>query len=166
MPRPSNNSFLLFAKGARKEGRPLHKIGGLIQAQLQKIESWDKSSRGNHGGPTKSQLMLARDGQTVYYWSAQVTSAPCVCRSGFGAGAHLKHVPASSAEAFEHVVSGRRGCAGHVGGIRTRIQMSVVKQPTSTFLVNKFQLLILSVLPLQSRKVHEGPAKGLRKPSW
>ena len=71
-----------------------------------------------------------------------------------------------AAEAFEHVVSGRRGCAGHVGGIRTRIQMSVVKQPTSTFLVNKFQLLILSVLPLQSRKVHEGPAKGLRKPSW
>ena len=97
LPHPSNNSFLLFAKGARKEGRPLHKIGGLIPAQLQKIESWDKSSRGNHGGPTKSQLMLARDGQTVYYWSAQVTSAPCVCRSGFGAGAHLKHVPASSA---------------------------------------------------------------------
>lgn len=53
-----------------------------------------------------------------------------------------------------------------LGGIPTRIQMSVVKQPTSTFLVNEFQLLILSVLPLQSRKVHEGPAKGLRKPSW
>ena len=47
--------------------------------------------------PTKSQQMLNADGWTVYYWSAQVTRAPCLCRTSFGADAHQKHVPTSSA---------------------------------------------------------------------
>ena len=40
---------------------------------------------------------LGSDGWSVYYWSAQVTCAPCLCRSIFGADAHLKHVPTTSA---------------------------------------------------------------------
>ena len=44
--------------------------------------------------------------------------------------------------------------------------MSVVQKPTSSLLVIEFQMLISSVLSLQSRKVREGPAKGLRKSCW
>ncbi|CAK9059574.1 unnamed protein product [Durusdinium trenchii] len=41
--------------------------------------------------------------------------------------------------------------------------MSVVQKPTSSLLVIEFQRLISIVLSLQSRKVREGPAKGLGK---
>ena len=97
LPHRSNKSFLLFAKGACAEGRPFFEIGDLIAPQLEEIQSWEKSFRNNNARPTKSQQMLNSDGWTVYYWSAQVTRAPCLCRSSFGADAHQKHVPTSSA---------------------------------------------------------------------
>ena len=52
--------------------------------------------RWNHQRPNRSQQMLSADGKHVWYWSAQVTRAPCLCRSFFGADAHQKHVPTSS----------------------------------------------------------------------
>ena len=97
LPHRSDKSFLLFAKGACAEGRPFFEIGDLIAPQLEEIQSWEKSFRNNNARPTISQQMLNSDGWTVYYWSAQVTRAPCLCRSSFGADAHQKHVPTSSA---------------------------------------------------------------------
>ena len=79
------------------EGRPFFEIGDLIAPQLEEIQQWEQNMRNNYARPTKSQQMLNSDGRTVYYWSAQVTRAPCLCRSGFGADAHQKHVPTSSA---------------------------------------------------------------------
>ena len=97
LPHRSNKSFLLFAKGACAEGRPFFEIGDLIAPQLEEIQCWEQNVRNNNARPTKSQQMLNSDGWTVYYWSAQVTRAPCLCRSSFGADAHQKHVPTSSA---------------------------------------------------------------------
>ena len=97
LPHRSDRSFLLFAKGACAEGRPLSDIADCIPPQLEEIKMWEQSCRYNYARPTKSQQMLNSDGRTVYYWSAQVTRAPCVCRSVFGADAHQKHVPTSSA---------------------------------------------------------------------
>ena len=96
LPHSSNKSFLLFAKGACAEGKPFSEIATCIPAQLAEIEQWEPQ-RGNTQRPTKSQQMLKSDGRTVHYWSAQVTRAPCVCRSFFGADARQKHVPTSSA---------------------------------------------------------------------
>ena len=97
LPHRSDKSFLLFAKGACAEGRPFFEIGDLIGPQLEEIQCWEQNVRNNNARPTKSQQMLNSDGWTVYYWSAQVTRAPCLCRSSFGADAHQKHVPTSSA---------------------------------------------------------------------
>ena len=97
LPHRSNKSFLLFAKGACAEGRPFFEIGNFIAPQLEEIQQWEENVRNNNARPTKSQQMLKADGWTVYYWSAQVTRAPCLCRSIFGADAHQKHVPTSSA---------------------------------------------------------------------
>jgi hypothetical protein len=97
LPHRSNKSFLLFAKGACAEGRPFFEIGDFIAPQLEEIQRWEENVRNNNARPTKSQQMLNADGWTVYYWSAQVTRAPCLCRSIFGADAHQKHVPPSSA---------------------------------------------------------------------
>ena len=97
LPHRSNKSFLLFAKGACAEGRPFFEIGDFIAPQLEEIQRWEENVRNNNARPTKSQQMLNADGWTVYYWSAQVTRAPCLCRSIFGADAHQKHVPTSSA---------------------------------------------------------------------
>ena len=97
LPHRSEKSFLLFAKGACAEGRPFFKIGDFIEPQLEEIQNWEQNVRNNYARPTKSQQMLNSDGRIVYYWSAQVTRAPCLCRSGFGADAHQKHVPTSSA---------------------------------------------------------------------
>ena len=96
LPHSSNKSFLLFAKGACAEGKPFSEIATRIPAQLAEIEQWEPQ-RGNVHRPTKSQQMLKSGGRTVHYWSAQVTRAPCVCRTFFGADAHQKHVPTSSA---------------------------------------------------------------------
>jgi len=98
LPHPSDKSFLLFAKGACAEGKPLRKIADLMQPQLQEIEEWDREQnfRWNHQRPNRPQQMLSADGKHVWYWSAQVTRAPCLCRSFFGADAHQKHVPTSS----------------------------------------------------------------------
>ena len=97
LPHRSSKSFLLFAKGACAEGRPFFEIGDFIAPQLEEIQRWEENVRNNNARPTKSQQMLNADGWTVYYWSAQVTRAPCLCRSIFGADAHQKHVPTSSA---------------------------------------------------------------------
>ena len=97
LPHRSNKSFLLFAKGACAEGRPFFEIGDFIAPQLEEILRWEQNVRNNNARPTKSQQMLNADGWTVYYWSAQVTRAPCLCRTSFGADAHQKHVPTSSA---------------------------------------------------------------------
>ena len=97
LPHRSNKSFLLFAKGACAEGRPFFEIGDFIAPQLEEIQHWEQNVRNNNARPTKSQQMLNADGWTVYYWSAQVTRAPCLCRTSFGADAHQKHVPTSSA---------------------------------------------------------------------
>ena len=97
LPHRSNKSFLLFAKGACAEGRPFFEIGDFIAPQLEEIQQWEENVRNNNARPTKSQQMLQADGWTVYYWSAQVTRAPCLCRFIFGADAHQKHVPTSSA---------------------------------------------------------------------
>ena len=97
LPHRSNKSFLLFAKGACAEGRPFFEIGDFIAPQLEEIQRWEQNVRNNNARPTKSQQMLNADGWTVYYWSAQVTRAPCLCRTSFGADAHQKHVPTSSA---------------------------------------------------------------------
>ena len=81
LPHRSNKSFLLFAKGACAEGRPFFEIGDFIAPQLEEIQQWEENVRNNNARPTKSQQMLKADGWTVYYWSAQVTRAPCLCRS-------------------------------------------------------------------------------------
>ena len=96
LPHRSEKSFLLFAKGACVDGKSFCEIGNLIVPQLEEIQQWETQVRGNSMRPTKSQQMLAPDKRTVYYWSAQVTRAPCLCRSSFGADAHQKHVPTSS----------------------------------------------------------------------
>ena len=96
LPHRSEKSFLLFAKGACVDGKSFCEIGNLIVPQLEEIQQWETQVRGNSMRPTKSQQMLASDKRTVYYWSAQVTRAPCLCRSSFGADAHQKHVPTSS----------------------------------------------------------------------
>ena len=85
LPHRSNKSFLLFAKGACAEGRPFFEIGDFIAPQLEEIQRWEQNVRNNNARPTKSQQMLNADGWTVYYWSAQVTRAPCLCRTSFGA---------------------------------------------------------------------------------
>ena len=103
LPHRSNKSFLLFAKGACAEGRPFFEIGDFIAPQLEEIQQWEENVRNNNARPTKSQQMLKADGWTVYYWSAQVTRAPCLCRSIFGADAHQKHVPTSSAMWNKHL---------------------------------------------------------------
>ena len=97
LPHRSNKSFLLFAKGACAEGRPFFEIGDFIAPQLEEIQRWEENVRNNNARPTKSQQILNADGWTGYYWSAQVTHAPCLCRSIFGADTHQKHVPTSSA---------------------------------------------------------------------
>ena len=58
LPHPSQKSFLLFAKGACAEGRPLHKIADLIEPHLEEIGKREIKLRNNHARPTKSQQML------------------------------------------------------------------------------------------------------------
>ena len=41
----------------------------------------EQNYRWNHQRPNRSQHMLSPDGKNVCYWSAQVTRAPCLCRS-------------------------------------------------------------------------------------
>ena len=97
LPHSSDKSFLLFAKDGCAEGRPFFEIGDLIGPLLEKIQCWGQNVRTNNARPTKLQQMLNTDRWTVYYWSAQVTRVPCLFRSSFGADAHQKHLPTSSA---------------------------------------------------------------------
>ena len=41
----------------------------------------EQNYRWNHQRPNASQQMLSADGKNVWYWSAQVTRAPCLCRA-------------------------------------------------------------------------------------
>ena len=72
LPHPSDKSFLLFAKGACAEGKPLRKMADLIEPQLQEIEEWDREQNFRWKRPNRSQQMLSADGKHVWYWSAQV----------------------------------------------------------------------------------------------
>ena len=98
MPHRSDKSFLLCCYSPKalvlREGLSSRLE---IWLRLEEIQQWEQNMRNNYARPTKSQQMLKSDGWTVYYWSAQVTRAPCLCRSIFGADAHQKHVPTSSA---------------------------------------------------------------------
>ena len=96
LPHPSNKSFLLFAKGACGEGTPLYEVADLVEPQLEEICSYEKNIRRNTQRPNKSQQMLGSDNSTIHYWSAQLTRAPCTCRSVFGADAHQKHAQTCS----------------------------------------------------------------------
>ena len=96
LPHSSQKSFLLFAKGACGEDRPLQGIADLIEPWLDKIRLYEINMRGNNARPTKSQQMLKGNGYHTYYWAAQLTRAPCTCWSSFGADAHQKHVPTCS----------------------------------------------------------------------
>ena len=96
LPRPSERSFLLFAKGACGPGTPFREIGALIDIHFEEVKQYELGHRRNNQRPEKSQQMLGSDNWKVHYWSTQLTRAPCTCRSGFGADAHQKHVPTAS----------------------------------------------------------------------
>ena len=96
LPRPSERSFLLFAKGACGPGTPFREIGALIGIHFEEVKQYELGYRRNNQRPEKSQQMLGSDNWKVHYWSAQLTRTPCTCRSGFGADAHQKHVPTAS----------------------------------------------------------------------
>ena len=83
LPHSTEQSFLLFAKGACAEGRKLHDIANLIEPHMAEIQAEEIRLRNNHARPSKSQMMLGNDNQTVHYWSSQLTRAPCTCRSFF-----------------------------------------------------------------------------------
>ena len=95
LPVPSNESFLLFAKGVCKTPRLFNEIATLIPEQLSEIKEYEMLKRGNHSNPLKSQQMLSRHKQ-VHYVSCQVTRSPCGCRNVFGADAHQYVIPTSS----------------------------------------------------------------------
>ena len=96
LPHASRESFLLFAKGACKSPEPFSCIGDLIPKQLAEIEDFEKTWRNNVQNPQKSQQMLGRQKGVVYYYSCQLTRAPCTCRSIFGADAHQRCISTTS----------------------------------------------------------------------
>lgn len=96
LPFQSDESFLLFAKGARKEPRPFSCLRNLIVAQFEEIKEYEISRRNNHMNPTKSQQMLSKAGKRVRYYSCQITKDACTRRTIFGADAHQSVIPTSS----------------------------------------------------------------------
>ena len=70
LPFQSDESFLLFAKGACKEPRPFSCLRNLIVAQFEEIKEYEISRRNNHMNPTKSQQMLSKAGKHVHYYTA------------------------------------------------------------------------------------------------
>ena len=96
LPHETDKSFLLFAKDACGAGKDLHMIGKLIEPQMAEVKKHEVSVRHNTQRPDKSQQMLSSDKPTVYYWTSQLTRAPCTCRTFFGADAHQKHVQTCS----------------------------------------------------------------------
>ena len=91
LPEASEESLVLFARGACKAWRcqvALRIFVDLISVQLSEIVEYEKVKRNNHQNPLKSQQLseVARGAQV--YYSDQVTCAPCLCRSVFGADAH------------------------------------------------------------------------------
>ena len=96
LPHASRESFLLFAKGACKSPEPFSCIEDLIPKQLAEIEDFEKTWRNNVQNPQKSQQMLGSKKGVVYYYSCQLTQAPCTCRSIFGADAHQRCISTTS----------------------------------------------------------------------
>ena len=96
LPVSSNESFLLFAKGASKAPRPFSEVATVIPAQLPEIKEYEIVKRGNHSNPLKSQQMLSRH-KRVHYASFQVTRSRCGCGNVFGADAHQDVIPTPSA---------------------------------------------------------------------
>jgi len=72
LPHNSNESFLLFAKGACKEPRPFSCIRQLIVEQLEEITDYE-IARGNLQNPEKLQQMRGRSSKKLYYYSCQVS---------------------------------------------------------------------------------------------
>ena len=95
LPFASEESFLLFAKGACKDPCPFSVIGQMIAAQLEEVAEFEKR-RGNEDRCLKSQEMGGRRGSAVYYYSSQITCELCTCRVIFGADAHHRHIPTNS----------------------------------------------------------------------
>ena len=93
LPYNSDESFLLFAKGACKEPPPFSCIRQLIVEQLEEIKDYE-IGRGNSKNRSK---MRGRSSKKVYYYSCQVSKEPCTCRSGFGADAHHSVISTCSA---------------------------------------------------------------------
>ena len=91
LPHASNKSFLLFARGACGSNTPLDWIEPHFGDIAQK-----EREIGNHNNPLKSQRMQAKGSVVTHYFSAQLTRAPCTCRTSFGADANHKHVPTAS----------------------------------------------------------------------
>ena len=56
-------------------------MADLIRPRLQEIEEWDREQNFRWKRPNRSQQMLSSDEKNVWYWSAQVTRAPCLCRA-------------------------------------------------------------------------------------
>ena len=95
LPHASDKSFLLFARGACGSNTPLSQVADWIQPHFAEIAQKEREI-GNHNNPLKSQRMQARGSVVTHYFSAQLTRAPCTCRTGFGADANHKHVPTAS----------------------------------------------------------------------
>ena len=95
LPKQSADAFLLFVKGGCAKERPLARISDLIAEQLDEIQHFEVSERGNWSRPEKAILMLSNSGK-VHYRSAQLSRAPCVCRCLFGADRHQKHLATTS----------------------------------------------------------------------
>ena len=84
LPHASNKSFLLFARGACGPDTPLCEVADLVEPHFGEILQ-QELERGNYGNPQKSQRMQTEGSAVTHYFSAQLTRAPCTCRSGFGA---------------------------------------------------------------------------------
>ena len=95
LPHASNKSFLLFARGACGSNTPLSQVADWIEPHFGDIAQKEREI-GNHNNPLKSQRMQAKGSVVTHYFSAQLTRAPCTCRTGFGADANHKHVPTAS----------------------------------------------------------------------
>jgi len=95
LPHASDKSFLLFARGACGPNTPLSQVADWIEPHFRDIAQ-KEVELGNHNNPLKSQRMQAKGSVVTHYFSAQLTRAPCTCRTGFGADANHKHVPTAS----------------------------------------------------------------------
>ena len=106
LPHASSKSFLLFARGACGPNTPLSQVADWIEPHFRDIAQ-KEVELGNHNNPLKSQRMQAKGSVVTHYFSAQLTRAPCTCRTGFGADANHK----TCADCCRHVDQWPQLCA-------------------------------------------------------